>query len=51
MINNYISLIIKLNPDCFKIKVNLSLLTGKDSDAGKDWRPKEKGATEDEMVR
>ena len=24
---------------------------GKDPDAGKDWRLKEKGATEDEMVR
>ena len=27
-----------------------SWLTGKDSDAGKDWRQKEKGAVEDEMV-
>ena len=26
-------------------------LTGKDSDVGKDWRQKEKGMTEDEMVR
>ena len=25
-------------------------LTGKDSDAGKDWRLEEKGTTEDEMV-
>ena len=25
-------------------------LIGKDSDAGKDWRPEEKGMTEDEMV-
>ena len=25
-------------------------LTGKDPDAGKDWRQKEKGKTEDEMV-
>ena len=25
-------------------------LTGKDTDAGKDWRQEEKGATEDEMV-
>ena len=25
-------------------------LTGKDPDAGKDWRPEEKGTTEDEMV-
>ena len=28
-----------------------SWLTGKDSDAGKDWRQKEKWATEDVMVR
>ena len=28
-----------------------SWLTGKDPDAGKDWRQKEKGTTEDEMVR
>ena len=28
-----------------------SWLTGKDTDAGEDWRPKEKGAAEDEMVR
>ena len=27
-----------------------SQLIGKDSDAGKDWRQEEKGATEDEMV-
>ena len=27
-----------------------SWLTGKDPDAGKDWRQKEKGMTEDEMV-
>ena len=26
-------------------------LIGKDPDAGKDWRQKEKGVTEDEMVR
>ena len=26
-------------------------LIGKDPDAGKDWRQKEKGASEDEMVR
>ena len=26
-------------------------LTGKDPDAGTDWRQKEKGTTEDEMVR
>ena len=28
-----------------------SQLTGKDSDAGKDRRQKEKGAAEDEMIR
>ena len=28
-----------------------SQLIGKDSDAGKDWRQKEKGAAEDKMVR
>ena len=28
-----------------------SQLTGKDPDAGKDWGPEEKAATEDEMVR
>ena len=28
-----------------------SQLTGKDPDAGKDWRRKEKGAAEDEMAR
>ena len=27
-----------------------SLLTAKDPDAGKDWRQKEKGVAEDEMV-
>ena len=28
-----------------------NLLIGKDFDAGKDWRQKEKGVTENEMVR
>ena len=28
-----------------------SQLTGKDTDAGKDWRQEEKGTTEDEMIR
>ena len=28
-----------------------SQLIGKDPDAGKDWRQKKKGVTEDEMVR
>ena len=27
------------------------MITGKDPDAGKDWRQKEKGMTEDEMIR
>ena len=27
-----------------------SLLTGKDSDAGRDWEQEEKGTTEDEMA-
>ena len=26
------------------------VLTGKDSDAGRDWRQEEKGTTEDEMA-
>ena len=29
----------------------MSQLTGKDPDAGKDWRQKEEGVAEDEMVR
>ena len=29
----------------------MSWLIGKDPDAGKDWRQKEKGEAEDEMVR
>ena len=28
-----------------------SWLIGKDPDAGKDWRQKEKGVTEDEMIK
>ena len=28
-----------------------SLLIGKDSDAGRDWRQEQKGTTEDEMAR
>ena len=31
--------------------VGQNWLTGKDPDAGKDWRQEEKGVTEDEMVR
>ena len=52
----------EINPDYslegMMLKLNLqyfghliqSWLTGKDSDAGKDWGHEEKGATEDEMV-
>ena len=29
----------------------MSRLTGKDTDSGKDWRQKEKGAAEEEMGR
>ena len=29
----------------------LTWLIGKDPDAGKDWRQKEEGITEDEMIR
>ena len=29
----------------------MSQLTGKDPDAAKDWRQKEEGVAEDEMVR
>ena len=29
----------------------MSQLIGKDPDAGKDWRQKEEGVAEDEMVR
>ena len=30
--------------------MTMSWLTGKDPDAGKDWRQQEKGMTEDEIV-
>ena len=35
----------------FRPSDSKSLLTGKDPDAGKDWSQKEKGKTEDEIVR
>ena len=35
----------------FRPSDSKSLLTGKDPDAGKDWSQKEKGNTEDEIVR
>ena len=53
------SILKKLNPEyCLEgltLKLKLQYLghlmrTGKDPDAGKDWRPKEKRVTEDEMV-
>ena len=34
-----------------RIKIPYSSLIGKDPDAGREWRQKEKGAAEDEMVR
>ena len=40
---------IKLNFYYFGLPVK-SWSTGKDPDGGKDWRQKEKGAEEDEMV-
>ena len=56
------SILKKINPDYSLEGLNLKLklqyfghlmqsrLTGKDHDAGKDWRQEEKGMTEDEMV-
>ena len=35
----------------FWLPAEKSQLIGKDPDAGKDWRQKEKGATEDKMVK
>ena len=42
-------LMLKLKVQCFGHLMR-SWLTGKDPDAGKDWRQEEKGMTEDEMV-
>ena len=53
------SILKEISPECsleglmLKLKLQYfmkSWLTGKDPDAGKDWRQKEKGMTEDEMV-
>ena len=38
---------LKLKHHCF----GHLMAIGKDPDAGKDWKQKEKGAAEDEMVR
>ena len=42
---------LKLKLQYFGHMMLKSLLTGKDPDIGKDWRQKEKGVAEDEMVR
>ena len=57
------SILKEISPGCslegLMLKLKLSILwppdvkrqlTGKDPDAGKDWRQEEKGMTEDEMV-
>ena len=44
-------LMLKLKLQYFGHLLQTSQLVGKDPDAGKDWRQKEKGAAEDEMVR
>ena len=41
---------LKLKLQYFGHLMQKSQLIGKDSDAGKDWGQKDKGATEDEMV-
>ena len=43
-------LMLKLKLQYFGYLMQKNWLTGKDSDAGKDWRLEEKGTTEDEMV-
>ena len=43
-------LMLKLKFQCFGHLMLRERLTGKDPDAGKDWRQEEKGTTEDEMV-
>ena len=42
---------LKLKLQYFGHLIGKSELTGKDSDAGKDWSQKEKEGAEDEMVR
>ena len=43
-------LMLKVKLQYFGHLITKSWLIGKDPDAGKDWRPEEKGTTEDEMV-
>ena len=43
-------LMLKLKLQYFGHLMKKTWLTGKDPDAGKDWRQEEKGTTEDEMV-
>ena len=43
-------LMLKLKVQYFGYLIAKSQLTGKDPDAGKDWRQEEKGMTEDEMA-
>ena len=42
---------LKLQLQYFGHLMRKSQLIGEDSNAGKDWRQKEKGASEDEMAR
>ena len=44
-------LMLKLQLQYFGHLMRKSQLIGEDSNAGKDWRQKEKGASEDEMAR
>ena len=44
-------LMLKLKLQYFGYLIWKNWLIGKDHDAGKDWRQKENGATEDEMIR
>ena len=44
-------LMLKLKLQYFGHLNGQNWLTGKDSDAGKDWRQKKKGTTEDKMIR
>ena len=41
---------LKLKLQYFSHRMQRTDFTGKDPDAGKDWRQEEKGMTEDEMV-
>ena len=46
------SILKEISPGCSLegLMLKLKLLIGKDSDAGRDWGPEEKGMTEDEMA-